>query len=42
MIITGYGDYADAAVSGGDARLVDALISKPFNIAEIDAGQEVG
>jgi PAS domain S-box-containing protein len=50
VIVTGYGGYADAAVPGGDARLVDALIAKPFNIAEIDAAlsrlllaaQEVG
>lgn len=37
VIITGYGSYADTAVPGGDASLVDALISKPFNIGEIDA-----
>jgi CheY-like chemotaxis protein len=37
VIITGYGGYADTAVPGGDATLFDALISKPFNIGEIDA-----
>jgi PAS domain S-box-containing protein len=37
VVITGYGGYADTAVPGGDTSLVDALISKPFNIGEIDA-----
>ena len=37
VMVTGYGGFADVAVSGGDTSLVDALISKPFNIGEIDA-----
>jgi PAS domain S-box-containing protein len=37
VIITGYGGYADMAVPGGDVSLIDALISKPFNIGEIDS-----
>ena len=37
VMVTGYGGFADVAVSGGDSSLVDALISKPFNIGEIDA-----
>jgi PAS domain S-box-containing protein len=36
MMVTGYGGFADLAVTGGDSSLVDMLISKPFNIAEID------
>ncbi len=36
VILTGYGGFAELAVPGGDTSVVDALISKPFNIAEID------
>jgi PAS domain S-box-containing protein len=36
VILTGYGGFAELAVPGGDTSFVDALISKPFNIAEID------
>lgn len=36
VIVTGYGEFAEMAVPGGDKSLIDALISKPFNIAEID------
>jgi YesN/AraC family two-component response regulator len=36
VILTGYGGFAELAVPGGDKTVVDALISKPFNIAEID------
>jgi CheY-like chemotaxis protein len=36
VILTGYGGFAELAVPGGDTSIVDALISKPFNIAEID------
>jgi PAS domain S-box-containing protein len=32
VVITGYGGFA-----GGDASLVDALISKPFDLAQFDA-----
>lgn len=37
VIVTGYGGFAELEVPGGDTRSVDALISKPFNIAQIDA-----
>jgi PAS domain S-box-containing protein len=37
MMVTGYGGFAEVAVSGGDSSMVDMLISKPFNIGEIDA-----
>ena len=36
VILTGYGGFADLASPGSDTSVVDALISKPFNIAEID------
>ena len=36
VILTGYGGFAELAVPGGDTSFVDALISKPFNLAEID------
>ncbi len=36
VIVTGYGGFAELAVPGIDTSVVDALISKPFNIAEID------
>lgn len=36
VILTGYGGFAELALPGGDTSVVDALISKPFNIAEID------
>jgi PAS domain S-box-containing protein len=36
VILTGYGGFAELAGPGGDTSVVDALISKPFNIAEID------
>ncbi len=36
VILTGYGGFAELAVPSGDTSVVDALISKPFNIAEID------
>lgn len=36
VILTGYGGFAELAVPGGDTSDIDALISKPFNIAEID------
>jgi PAS domain S-box-containing protein len=36
VIVTGYGAFAELAVPGGDTSVIDALISKPFNIAEID------
>lgn len=36
VILTGYGGFAELAVPGGDTSGVDALISKPFNIGEID------
>ena len=36
VILTGYGGFAELAVPGGDSSAVDALISKPFNLAEID------
>jgi len=36
VILTGYGGFAELTVPGGDTSVVDALISKPFNIAEID------
>jgi PAS domain S-box-containing protein len=36
VMVTGYGGFADLAISGGDSSLIDALISKPFNIAQID------
>jgi two-component system response regulator YesN len=36
VILTGYGGFAELAVPGGDTSVVDALISKPFNIADID------
>lgn len=37
VIVTGYGGLVDQVVTGEDADLVDALISKPFNLAEIDS-----
>ena len=37
MMVTGYGGFAEVAVTGGDTSLIDLLISKPFNIGEIDA-----
>ncbi|HST19596.1 MAG TPA: PAS domain S-box protein, partial [Blastocatellia bacterium] len=37
VIVTGYGGFAEMEVPGGDTSLIDALISKPFNIAQIDA-----
>ena len=37
VIVTGYGGFAEMEVQGGDTSLIDALISKPFNIAQIDA-----
>lgn len=37
VIVTGYGGLVDQVFLGGDADLVDALISKPFNLAEIDS-----
>jgi PAS domain S-box-containing protein len=37
MMVTGYGGFAEVAVTGGDTSLIDMLISKPFNIGEIDA-----
>jgi len=36
VVVTGYGGFAELAVPGGDASAIDALISKPFNLAEID------
>jgi PAS domain S-box-containing protein len=36
VIVTGYGGFAELAMPGGDSSAVDALISKPFNVAEID------
>jgi ATP-dependent Lon protease len=36
VILTGYGGFAELAVPDVDPSVVDALISKPFNIAEID------
>jgi PAS domain S-box-containing protein len=36
VILTGYGGFAELAVPGGDTSVIDALISKPFNLAEID------
>ena len=36
VILTGYGGFAELAVPTADTSIVDALISKPFNIAEID------
>lgn len=36
VILTGYGGFAELAVPGGDTSIVDALISKPFNVTEID------
>lgn len=36
VILTGYGGFAELAVPGSDPSVIDALISKPFNIAEID------
>ncbi len=37
VIVTGYGGFAELEVPGGDTSSIDALISKPFNIAQIDA-----
>jgi PAS domain S-box-containing protein len=37
VIVTGYGGFAEMEMPGGDTSLIDALISKPFNIAQIDA-----
>ena len=37
MMVTGYGGFAEVAVTGGDTSQIDMLISKPFNIGEIDA-----
>jgi len=36
VILTGYGQSAERAVPGGDHSGVDAILSKPFKIAEID------
>ncbi|HEU4388046.1 MAG TPA: ATP-binding protein [Blastocatellia bacterium] len=37
VIVTGYGGLVDQVVRGDESDLVDALISKPFNLAEIDS-----
>jgi CheY-like chemotaxis protein/anti-sigma regulatory factor (Ser/Thr protein kinase) len=37
VVVTGYGGIVDQVVLGGDTDLVDALISKQFNLAEIDS-----
>jgi PAS domain S-box-containing protein len=37
VIVTGYGGLVDQVVRGNETDLVDALISKPFNLAEIDS-----
>jgi PAS domain S-box-containing protein len=37
VIVTGYGGLVDQVFMGGESDLVDALISKPFNLAEIDS-----
>lgn len=36
VMLTGYGSSAELAVPGGDRSAVDAMISKPFSLAEID------
>lgn len=35
MIVTGYGEMGDAIAPGSDRRMVDAFMSKPFDLSEI-------
>ncbi len=37
MVVTGYGEFVEVIVPGGDPSLADAFVAKPFDIADIDA-----
>ncbi|HEY7545198.1 MAG TPA: ATP-binding protein [Blastocatellia bacterium] len=49
MVVTGYGEFVEVVVPGGDPSLADAFVAKPFDIADIDVkinellkGRELG
>jgi PAS domain S-box-containing protein len=37
MVVTGYGEFVEVVVPGGDPTLADVFVAKPFDIADIDA-----
>jgi CheY-like chemotaxis protein/anti-sigma regulatory factor (Ser/Thr protein kinase) len=37
MVVTGYGEFVEVVVPGGDPSLADVFVAKPFDIADIDA-----
>lgn len=37
MVVTGYGEFVEVIVPGGDPSLADVFVAKPFDIADIDA-----
>ncbi|MEW6208791.1 MAG: ATP-binding protein [Acidobacteriota bacterium] len=37
MVVTGYGEFVEVVVPGGDPSLADVFVAKPFDIADIDS-----